>query len=296
MNAYLAVPGFLDELKVELEGYIDSVYGELVLAEPPPHAVYWVSNIWFNAQIIPIESISDAAKKLRAMGALWAHYPFENIRRAKLIEEKLPQLRPRALVFLEQKNLPPLGSWTLIETNKMIASAECQSHFPNGDVQFQENKEDAPSRAYLKLWEVFTIYGVKPRAGEKVLDMGSCPGGWTWVLHSMGCHVTSVDRSELDPRVMKLKNVRFIAHNAFTIEPSVIGPIDWFFSDIICEPHKLYELVQKWMSLGLCEKFICTIKMKGRADFKTTRLFAAIPGSRVVHLNHNKHELTWIRA
>jgi 23S rRNA (cytidine2498-2'-O)-methyltransferase len=29
-------------------------------------------------------------------------------------------------------------------------------------------------------------------------------------------------------------------------------------------------------------------------DKATTERFAAIPGSRVVHLWHNKHELTWI--
>jgi hypothetical protein len=31
-------------------------------------------------------------------------------------------------------------------------------------------------------------------------------------------------------------------------------------------------------------------------DMETTRLFAAISGGTVVHLWHNKHELTWIRV
>jgi 23S rRNA (cytidine2498-2'-O)-methyltransferase len=31
-------------------------------------------------------------------------------------------------------------------------------------------------------------------------------------------------------------------------------------------------------------------------DFDTPRLFAAIPGSKVVHLYHNKHELTWMKS
>ena len=30
--------------------------------------------------------------------------------------------------------------------------------------------------------------------------------------------------------------------------------------------------------------------------FQYARRFAAIPGSRLVHLHHNKHELTWMRA
>jgi 23S rRNA (cytidine2498-2'-O)-methyltransferase len=35
--------------------------------------------------------------------------------------------------------------------------------------------------------------------------------------------------------------------------------------------------------------------MQGEPDFETTRLFAAIPGSTVVHLHHNKHELCWMK-
>jgi 23S rRNA (cytidine2498-2'-O)-methyltransferase len=40
---------------------------------------------------------------------------------------------------------------------------------------------------------------------------------------------------------------------------------------------------------------IFTIKLQGATDHDVTRRFAAIPGSRLLHLHHNKHELTWIR-
>jgi 23S rRNA (cytidine2498-2'-O)-methyltransferase len=36
--------------------------------------------------------------------------------------------------------------------------------------------------------------------------------------------------------------------------------------------------------------------MQGEPDFETTRRFAAIPGGAVIHLCHNKHELTWINV
>jgi 23S rRNA (cytidine2498-2'-O)-methyltransferase len=36
--------------------------------------------------------------------------------------------------------------------------------------------------------------------------------------------------------------------------------------------------------------------MQGEWDSETTRLFAAIPGGSVVHLYHNKHELTWMKV
>ena len=34
---------------------------------------------------------------------------------------------------------------------------------------------------------------------------------------------------------------------------------------------------------------------RAETDHETARAFAAIPGSRVLHLFHNKHELTWIK-
>jgi 23S rRNA (cytidine2498-2'-O)-methyltransferase len=96
-----------------------------------------------------------------------------------------------------------------------------------------------------------------------------------------------------------MSGVRFLKHDAFTLKPEEIGRIDWLFCDAACYPSRLFDWVEKWLASGLCENYVCTIKMQGgpeTADFETPRRFAAIPGSRVVHLYHNKHELTYIRT
>jgi 23S rRNA (cytidine2498-2'-O)-methyltransferase len=36
--------------------------------------------------------------------------------------------------------------------------------------------------------------------------------------------------------------------------------------------------------------------MQGEGDYDTPQRFAQIPGSRVIHMYHNKHELTWIKV
>jgi 23S rRNA (cytidine2498-2'-O)-methyltransferase len=42
-------------------------------------------------------------------------------------------------------------------------------------------------------------------------------------------------------------------------------------------------------------RFIVTVKMQGpQPDWDTLDRFAAVPGSQLVHLHHNKHELTWL--
>jgi 23S rRNA (cytidine2498-2'-O)-methyltransferase len=191
-----------------------------------------------------------------------------------------------------------VGSWTLLDSRTLIGSARCSSPFPGGIIEFEEDKTP-PSRAYLKLWEALTRLGRRPGPGDRCLDAGASPGGWTWVLARLGAEVNAVDRAPLEERIGAMPGVRYIRHDAFTLKPEDIGPVDWLFSDIICYPPRLYGWIEKWLASGLCRNFVCTIKLQGtpegrEPDFETPRRFAAIPGSRVVHLYHNKHELTWM--
>jgi 23S rRNA (cytidine2498-2'-O)-methyltransferase len=84
-------------------------------------------------------------------------------------------------------------------------------------------------------------------------------------------------------------------HDAFTLKPENVGATDWLCSDVICYPPALFEWIASWLEAGLAKNYVCTIKMQGAGfDKATTDRFAAIPGSRVLHLWHNRHELTWI--
>jgi 23S rRNA (cytidine2498-2'-O)-methyltransferase len=187
-----------------------------------------------------------------------------------------------------------MGSWTLLDAHTMIASPRCSSPFPGGIIEFEEDKAGPPSRAYLKLWEALVRCGKWPGPGEHCLDAGASPGGWTWALARLGAEVLAVDRAPPEDRVLAMDGVRFLKHDAFTLKPEELGPLDWLFCDVICYPPRLYDWIEQWLASGLCKKYICTIKMQGAFDAETTRRFAAIPGSRVIHLYHNKHELTWI--
>jgi 23S rRNA (cytidine2498-2'-O)-methyltransferase len=64
---------------------------------------------------------------------------------------------------------------------------------------------------------------------------------------------------------------------------------------VICYPQRLLALVQRWLAAGTARRFVCTIKFQGKTDHAVAREFAAIPGSRLMHLHHNKHELTWVK-
>ena len=118
------------------------------------------------------------------------------------------------------------------------------------------------------------------------------PGCWA----QLGAVVLSVDKADIDPNVVRHHNVTYLQESAFGLEPEEYGPIDWFFSDVICYPARLLQMVTRWLESGMCERFVCTIKFQGETDHGVVRGFARIPGSQVVHLTHNKHELTWMRV
>jgi 23S rRNA (cytidine2498-2'-O)-methyltransferase len=292
---YLAPEGFLADLQHELGEDAHETYGNLVLSRAPLRPVAWAANTWHAPQAIPVASIGDAAKKLRAIQRNWVFYPYAHHRRAALIAEKLPKVSARPLAFGTPAPTAPLGSWTLLSPGLMLAAPQCSSPFPNGEVQFVEDRDSAPSRAYLKLWDLFTRLGERPRPGEFCIDLGACPGGWSWVLQGLGARVLSVDKAPLDPAIAALPGIEVLKASAFGLDPREVGPVDWLFSDVICYPRRLLELVRNWMAAGMARRFACTIKFQGETDFEVMREFAAIPGSRLMHLHHNKHELTWVK-
>ncbi|HVT52524.1 MAG TPA: SAM-dependent methyltransferase [Dongiaceae bacterium] len=291
---YLAPEGFVAELQEELGAAAREVHGRLILAAGPARPVAWAANVWQEPVKLEIASIGDAAKKLRAIQRNWALYSAAHHRRATLIEERLPKVSAKPLKFGDAKPTAPLGSWTLLDPNTVLASARCSSAFPNGEVQFVEDKT-VPSRAYLKLWDLFTVLGVQPAPGEFCIDLGASPGGWTWVLQRLGARVLSIDKAPLDPTIARLPNVEQRQESAFALDPESVGRVDWLFSDVICYPKRLLTTARKWLDAGTVSRFACTIKFQGATDFEAMRDFAAIPGSRLLHLHHNKHELTWVK-
>jgi 23S rRNA (cytidine2498-2'-O)-methyltransferase len=302
-RVFQALADFEDHLRLEL-GSWQAVWGPLYyvadggISAPALEAgtSFWNRNIWLDPIRIEFDSLSEAASALQAIQRSWAPSLFTCFRRGALLSAKLPPLSAKPRPFPWPLPDTPMGSWTLLDAHTMIASPHCTSPFPNGVIAFEEDALGPPSRAYLKLWEALVRCRKFPAAGEKCLDAGASPGGWTWALARLGAAVIAVDRSPLDARIAALPQVSFIKHDAFTLKPEDIGPLDWLFCDVICYPPRHYEWIERWLQSGLCRNFVCTIKMQGQPDFETTRRFAAIPGSTVVHLWHNKHELTWIKV
>jgi len=296
-TAYLAADGFDAQLREELARagvVVSAEHGRLLVSERPAIASAWAANIWHDCIEWPVESIGSAAKALRGLQRNWAMYAPLHHRRAALIQDKLPHVSAKPVVFPAAAPTAPLGSWILLAPDRMLAAAHCSAPYPNGEVVLVEDKEGPPSRAYLKLWEALIRLRRWPQPGERCVDLGACPGGWTYVLARLGAAVVAVDKAPLDPKVAAMPGVEWRGESAFAIEPESIGPVDWLFSDIICYPSRLLRLVERWRASGLVRNFVCTLKFQGETDHESAAAFAALPGARVLHLHHNKHELTFM--
>jgi len=272
----------------------------------------WAQQIFRNCEPQEFTSIKSAQKALKLWGQQrgvkkWISLSTEWHRRTQLICEALPLLSPIEFDFtvdlklaLQDKPLgsPKVGGFILTQENRLLVSDSITPPFAEGQFLFLEDRA-APSRAYLKLWELFTrrrLSGLPiPKKGERCLDMGSSPGGWTWVLKNLGCEVISVDKAPL-ATIAAGANVQVLKKDAFKIDPGELPALDWFFSDLICEPQKLVSLIHRWRSEGQVRNWVCTIKFKGKTDTAAIEELLQIPGSEVIHLCANKHEVTWIQT
>lgn len=296
-TGYLAIHKFEAELERELKVKGLSVAlkkDRLYLVEGNHPPMIWAQVTAFELSLIPIASISDGVKKLKALGRNWGLFTVGHHRRAELIQSELPKLNTKPIPFRHPLPTHPMGFWTLWEQDHILASTKTTSPYALGEMDFLEDKMMPPSRAYLKLWEFFTVHAPEAIHGGTSIDVGSCPGGWTWVLRMLEFDkVISVDKAPIEKRIMDLGKIEFKQESAFGLDPKNFDEIDWFCSDIICYPERLLNLVNKFRESGKVKNFVCTLKYQAEIDWDITLKFLEIPNSRIVHLHHNKHEVTW---
>jgi 23S rRNA (cytidine2498-2'-O)-methyltransferase len=292
-SAYLAAEGYEAPLAEELEragATVMAWHGRLALSPEAPRPSAWALDTWTAPVELEVASVRAAADALRALQRNWVLYAAGHHRRSALIADRLPPVSAKPLVFPQPAPSSHLGAWTLLAPDRLLASPTKTSPFPNGMVTFVENRIGPPSRAYLKLWEACTRIGAWPRPGESCVDLGASPGGWTWAVAALGASVVAVDRAPLDPSVAGMPGVSWQEGSAFSLDPK---PVDWLFSDVIAYPAPLLALVTRWIAAGAARRIICTVKLQGATDHDAADAFAAIPGGQLMHLFHNKHELTF---
>lgn len=292
-SAYIAKEGLLNLLLEELgDPQAVESFG-LVLSQKSYRPLYFAQCGWINPQLISFTSIKDATVKLKALAPFFAFYPTALKRKGELIREGLRKVKNQPVAYDDPLPRHGIGGFTLIDEQHLIASSTTTSRYPHGIVPLIEDKIP-PSRAYLKLLEALHLIQDFPKSGQRCLEIGASPGSWTYCLAKMGLKVLACDRAPLKEQVMRAGDITFLSQDAFQLTPDKVGPIDWLFSDIICYPQKLLEFVKKWVDSNQVPRIIATIKLQGAIDWSLLQEFSRLPHSQVLHLYHNKHELTWI--
>jgi len=166
------------------------------------------------------------------------------------------------------------------------------SPFPAGEVPVPVDKL-APSRAWTKLAEAQTRLGRVIRHGESVVDLGACPGGWTYVAVQCGARVVAVDRTELRGDLMSHPAVTFIRGDAFKFQPD--EPADWMVCDVIASPERSVELLERWVRERRMRHFVVSIKFKADSDHSivdslATSVAPQCAEFRLLQLSANKNE------
>lgn len=281
---------------------------DLALRSATPPVLAFARQVLPDAEPVSAASIREWSDRLFATvisrlpdGQPWrlhlaAHYGGEGagVNRVRFIREAFrEQLRKRrrhALRLWEQTETSFREGTSLVQVLLTAPDAgflsaaiaplpwqlrRCVWPFPKGELPVASDKA-APSRAFAKLVEAEQRLGLCIAAGETCVDLGACPGSWSYVALNRDAQVTAVDRSPLREDLMANPRLTFHQGDAFKFIPA--APVDWLLCDVIAAPERSVELVLDWVRQRRCRRFIVTIKFKGQGDYgKLESLKHALP-------------------
>jgi 23S rRNA (cytidine2498-2'-O)-methyltransferase len=205
--------------------------------------------------------------------SVWVEYPDTNegkalAKLARVLESALTKqlsgrlhagARRRLHVFL------PDGGHAFVGT-----SDAATTHWPLGIPRIARPR-GAPSRSAQKLVEAFVVFlgdreRDRVRAGQRAVDLGAAPGGWSWVLASRGLRVTAVDNGPLKGEIASDPLVTHLRVDGVRWRPR--RRVDWLTCDIVEQPSRIADLVGRWVADGLARHAIFNLKlpMKRRYD------------------------------
>jgi 23S rRNA (cytidine2498-2'-O)-methyltransferase len=201
----------------------------------------------------------------------------------------------RSLPFLQVLVLPDRSlAFSFLNSIEMERYHSLISPFVGGFNNVEDDKK-APSRAYRKIVEAQLLMGKSISEGELLVDLGACPGGWTYIARKQGARVIALDRSPLEETLMQDPKVSFLKTDAFKYKAE--EKVDWVVSDIISAPERILELIDYWVVGKNCNHFIFTIKFQGDKEYGILEKFKKVATEcdyKIIlkQLNANKNEVT----
>jgi 23S rRNA (cytidine2498-2'-O)-methyltransferase len=169
---------------------------------------------------------------------------------------------------------------------------------------------EAPSRSTLKLEEAIQLFmsqnqqTVCLQKGMTAVDLGACPGGWTYQLVSRGIHVEAIDNGAMAESLMATGLVKYQAADGFKYKP-LDGHVDWLVCDMIEKPERVAKLMTDWLCSRKATSTIFNLKLPMKQRFQTVKaliltIIDALNERQIKHklsakhLYHDRDEITII--
>lgn len=298
----------------------------------PDHALKFVTKVDFKQLIfarqllLVIGSVADLPREDRVsrllqccpqdskFGQLWVEYPdtTEGRELSKFCRKFAVPLRQalRKHGVLSAKENPqlkrlhvffPSGKQAVLACSLVGNSAEQ----PLGILRLKFPRQ-APSRSTLKLDEAIQLFiGKKQqqlfKSGMRGVDLGACPGGWTYQLVQRGLKVDAIDNGKMDDDLMASGMVNYVAADGFKYRPN--QPVDWLVCDMIEQPQRVAALMAKWLVNGDCKAAIFNLKLPMKKRYQAVQEALMIIQQhckqagrefriQAKHLYHDREEIT----
>ncbi|WP_343861067.1 23S rRNA (cytidine(2498)-2'-O)-methyltransferase RlmM [Aliiglaciecola litoralis] len=167
---------------------------------------------------------------------------------------------------------------------------------------------DAPSRSTLKLDEAIQLFIPQNEMSQRLapsmqaVDLGSCPGGWTYQLVKRGLFVHAVDNGAMDAALMETGQVTYYAEDGFKFTPRK-KQVTWLVCDMIEQPQRVAQLMANWLAKGWCKETIFNLKLPMKQRFESVQQAKQIVDKtlqqhqmryqwQAKHLYHDREEVT----
>nr|WP_233090023.1 23S rRNA (cytidine(2498)-2'-O)-methyltransferase RlmM [Vibrio sp. IB15] len=167
---------------------------------------------------------------------------------------------------------------------------------------------DAPSRSTLKLEEAFHVFIPRDEWDERLapgmwgVDLGACPGGWTYQLVKRSMFVHCVDNGMMADSLMETGQIKHHMVDGFKFEPDRKN-VTWIICDMVEKPARVAHLMGEWIIKGWAKEALFNLKlpMKGRydevlQDIENLKLFLIENKVKfkmqAKHLYHDREEIT----
>jgi 23S rRNA (cytidine2498-2'-O)-methyltransferase len=165
------------------------------------------------------------------------------------------------------------------------------THFQTPGEESSVLVRDVPSRAYYKIAEAFEAYDLPFKAQERVLELGSAPGGASLFLLEQGMHVLGVDPALMDSKVMDHQNFRHLKRPFETLsELDFKNTVDWIISDINLPPTVVLKEIYRLLTFLRPRGLVITLKMNEQKHFEVI----ATVRKKIMNMGFDKVSLKYL--